>query len=603
MPNINRIMSLQAASEGRKDFLCHYCWSFQRHSNEKSWRKHVLEDLRPYICTFQTCGLKLFEDRHSWFQHETQNHRNKWRCNFCYQTPANPEFESYSSNDFERHLSSRHGDKVPRALLPAIIQSNRYLPHQISPATCPFCDEWADALSKANPLPPGKDLVVTPEDFMKHVGSHLVEIALFALPRSLDDESIPGSDAAVDLSTMRSSFENTSLNLSQPQESADSAVMALDESDSDSEMPHGATPADSTLDVETVMPHLLSATSDTAGRPILAGVPFARPFFFRITHVRYKEHPNQPPRLVPPDFFWQPNSSGKFVAEASSGLWIWDPGAAEPLNPLLRVRRPTTAEAARYTTLKSTTLIWDPERHNYIIAPIDCTTKVMEPLWRRLSFSGPKRRIEVIGFSREGYCLHAMGPEHWFEQLLPDTCQAQTNSETCSMLAGDLSILVGLIAFSARPDLDVQAIDQSFRSNLRSTCFQPNTLPKSPRFGLYISPCLYIKRLARGLTRPVEREHFHEPLVSAEISERAHGIKRPGDDRFAAGIWSALDLVQIWDGPVQAGKDDAMLENIFISIDKNRFETTLHNKSNGIEVRKIWGSSPVLGMGCLVGAH
>ncbi|KIW92791.1 uncharacterized protein Z519_06640 [Cladophialophora bantiana CBS 173.52] len=182
--------------------------------------------------------------------------------------------DAYSSNDFERHLSSRHGDKVTRALLPAIIQSNRYLPHQISPAMCPFCDELANALSKSNPSPPGKDLVVTPEDFMKHVGNHLEEIALFVLPRSLDDESIPGSDAAVDLSTMRSSFEYTSLNLSQPQESADSAVMTLEELDSDSEMPQGATLADSTLDVETLMPHLLSATSDSAGRSILAGVSF-----------------------------------------------------------------------------------------------------------------------------------------------------------------------------------------------------------------------------------------------------------------------------------------------------------------------------------------
>jgi hypothetical protein len=42
MPNINQIMSLERASEGQEDFVCPYCWSFQRHTRESSWRYFCL---------------------------------------------------------------------------------------------------------------------------------------------------------------------------------------------------------------------------------------------------------------------------------------------------------------------------------------------------------------------------------------------------------------------------------------------------------------------------------------------------------------------------------------------------------------------------------
>jgi hypothetical protein len=40
VPSINQIMSLENASEGREDFVCPYCGSFQRHTKETSWRYH-----------------------------------------------------------------------------------------------------------------------------------------------------------------------------------------------------------------------------------------------------------------------------------------------------------------------------------------------------------------------------------------------------------------------------------------------------------------------------------------------------------------------------------------------------------------------------------
>ncbi|OQV03201.1 hypothetical protein CLAIMM_08276 [Cladophialophora immunda] len=423
--SVSRIMSLQAASEHQPDFLCPYCWIIQRHSQEKSWRKHVLTDLRPYVCTYKDCGLKLFEDRHSWVQHETQSHKYKWRCNFCYQSLADSRFETYSSDDFEGHLSSRHGDKLPRALLPAIVQSSRYLPDQISPTTCPFCDEWADGLSKSNPLPLGQDLVVTPEQLAKHVGNHLVEVALFALPRSLDDASVPGSDVAVELNSRRSSLETT------------------------------------------------------------GGVerPFALPFIFRIRHVGIVIDPERPPFYPGPEFFWQPSEADKFVEESSSGHWIWDPRTIQTDSGFDRIRPATAQELARHQKYKSASLIWDPERHNFIVASIDCTAESESLPWRRPSFVPSEDRtshVEFIGFHGQ-YQLYSVGPRDWFEQLLPITCQAQIDGQPHCMLAGDLSLLVGLLAFSTVPKLGIHAINESFRRNLESTRFVPHSLPPSPK--------------------------------------------------------------------------------------------------------------------------
>jgi hypothetical protein len=101
-----------------------------------------------------------------------------------------------------------------------MIQASQYLPHKISPESCPFCDEWVYTLRATNPSPPGEDLVVTPEQFMKHVGNHLAELALFALPRSLGDESAPSSDAAIDLDTQKSSLEKASFHTFQSHQSA-----------------------------------------------------------------------------------------------------------------------------------------------------------------------------------------------------------------------------------------------------------------------------------------------------------------------------------------------------------------------------------------------
>lgn len=132
IPDILRIMPLKKASEGRPQFVCPYCWTIQRQVKENAWRfegqmsllfvsdinlvhrKHVLKDIRPYVCTFEDCNLKLFAERHSWFEHEMQDHRCKWRCNFCsrglddsdFEVGTNVLFPSSRPTNMECRLSS-----------------------------------------------------------------------------------------------------------------------------------------------------------------------------------------------------------------------------------------------------------------------------------------------------------------------------------------------------------------------------------------------------------------------------------------------------------------------------------------------------------------
>ncbi|OQU98573.1 hypothetical protein CLAIMM_04338 [Cladophialophora immunda] len=208
-------------------------------------------------------------------------------------------------------------------------------------------------------------------------------------------------------------------------------------------------------------------------------LPFAAPFFLRIHHVRYEAAPDEAPFVPGPEFYWRPSSSDQFVTESESGWWIWDPGQAAGRH----LRLASLEENARRSHHKTSTLIWDPERHNYIHAPVDCTTENPHPdVWRRISFGRHATPdLAVIVHQGEGFALHLPGPDDWFEQLLPDVCQAQLDGKPTCKLAGYLSILVGLLAFGVEPHYACLAVNTCFRPDVSSTHFQRHGLPASSR--------------------------------------------------------------------------------------------------------------------------
>jgi hypothetical protein len=171
---------------GRSNF-----WTI--HHNTLTWsRKHVLADLKPYVCTSELCEMKLFADRQMWFTHELQNHLVEWRCCFCSHLPQQ------TVEKFQDHVRKKHRDQFSDDQLPALVKFCQQPLDRLSPTACPFCDEWEAALWEANThVSPDDDLVVTPRQFRHHVGRHMEQLALFAIPRGYkeDDDDDDDDDA------------------------------------------------------------------------------------------------------------------------------------------------------------------------------------------------------------------------------------------------------------------------------------------------------------------------------------------------------------------------------------------------------------------------
>ncbi|KAG4435673.1 hypothetical protein IFR05_008839 [Cadophora sp. M221] len=199
------VIKLEEVSKGFKQFECPYCWQIQTARNQKAWKKHVLSDLKPYVCTFEDCELKLFSDRHTWFSHELKDHRQEWRCYFCshhpFDNPAN----------YQRHLASRHPESFVKDQLPALLEMSQKALAKLSPTDCPFCDDWEQRLRNINPhIPATEALAVTPSQFQHHLGTHMEQLALFAIPRGYTEEGEADSgNAAPQIDSNASSLGNS----------------------------------------------------------------------------------------------------------------------------------------------------------------------------------------------------------------------------------------------------------------------------------------------------------------------------------------------------------------------------------------------------------
>ncbi|KAK5058824.1 hypothetical protein LTR84_011088 [Exophiala bonariae] len=226
-----------------------------------------------------------------------------------------------------------------------------------------------------------------------------------------------------------------------------------------------------------------------------------RPFFLQVSGV---EHTNdQSKSWDKPMGVWLPPRRKNYYNKLNStGWYVWDPGLVynysgmqSLLEPgLNRLRRLNPNEQQRFRPYRAATMFWDPYAHNYVHVPLDCTEEDVDGSesgfdWRRPGFSVCQAEgghdIAVIGHSEEHQQLHLPGPGRWFEKLLPITLQPpeEPQSRQCK-LAGDLDILIGLIAFSTTFEYAPQAIDCLFRPDLRTADFNPawsNGLPADNR--------------------------------------------------------------------------------------------------------------------------
>ncbi|KAF2738524.1 hypothetical protein EJ04DRAFT_573686 [Polyplosphaeria fusca] len=167
------------AADGDKDFECPYCYIIcpARYGRGRSWRTHILQDLQPYVCTYNdcVCSEQLFRSRREWSDHEA-SHRKVWRC------LEHPSAVFPSRDGLENHLRQLHPD-IPEDQLDSIVAVGETSTIDLRPK-CPIC------LANDAEIEGG---------LQNHLANHLERLASFALPKDVDtadDESDGGSSAA-----------------------------------------------------------------------------------------------------------------------------------------------------------------------------------------------------------------------------------------------------------------------------------------------------------------------------------------------------------------------------------------------------------------------
>jgi Ankyrin repeats (3 copies) len=94
-------------------------------------------------------------------------------------------------------MRSLHAGKFNEAQLPALVELSQQSLDRIPATACPLCDDWEKKLREANPhTPKNGALVVTPAQFRRHVGAHMEQLALFAIPRGYKEDEDAGSSGA-----------------------------------------------------------------------------------------------------------------------------------------------------------------------------------------------------------------------------------------------------------------------------------------------------------------------------------------------------------------------------------------------------------------------
>ncbi|KAF7505892.1 hypothetical protein GJ744_012427 [Endocarpon pusillum] len=162
-------------------FTCSFCGTLLKTlRNRIDWKMHIFSDLQAYICTFNDCHerLKTFSTRTLWSQHELEAHFSdkSFGCHDCHESSV--AFADQES--FLDHLSRVHGREAlthvhALSMTQAAAQS---VPRSFTDQECPLCaqTDWKSQ-----------------REYFTHVGKHLEQISLAALPQE-EDESEDDSD-------------------------------------------------------------------------------------------------------------------------------------------------------------------------------------------------------------------------------------------------------------------------------------------------------------------------------------------------------------------------------------------------------------------------
>ncbi|KAH8721192.1 hypothetical protein HC256_001552 [Beauveria bassiana] len=154
---------------------CPYCHMFILVRNRSDWKRHVFRDLQPYVCLQKDCSAPdhLYPRRAHWMAHMKTEH---WKiCHCAFGCPG--LFDS--AKELQAHLQATHGQDMSDAYLASLESLSGRADAAKPRETCPLCVSfWCGSAKK----------------YEEHVGRHLEELALFALPSAGDDDEGEGSE-------------------------------------------------------------------------------------------------------------------------------------------------------------------------------------------------------------------------------------------------------------------------------------------------------------------------------------------------------------------------------------------------------------------------
>ncbi|KAH7003037.1 hypothetical protein EDB82DRAFT_3888 [Fusarium venenatum] len=149
-----------AAEDGT--FECPFCYKTISAGTRTEWKQHVFGDLRPYICVFSNCTNSNidFGRLHNWQLHFSKYHWRSWSCPFECQQPLS------SAEELSSHIKDQHFPSGTEGEIKLVTTLGEKPASEDTSGHCLLCGHSVTGLEK----------------YIKHVGRHLEQLALFALP-------------------------------------------------------------------------------------------------------------------------------------------------------------------------------------------------------------------------------------------------------------------------------------------------------------------------------------------------------------------------------------------------------------------------------------
>jgi hypothetical protein len=192
--------------------------------------------------------MLMFDSFSTWRGHEME-HRRQWSCPLC-------RILCKDEGDIETHILQCHGDTVEPHDIVTWLTASFHPSEFLLASDCPFCD-WVNVLRERNNTPKEEQLLVPSGRFLKHLGKHLEEIALFVVPQKDDNPDAFGSEDTVLADNALSSFVSRPSSKVSATFSSVSLLLPLVEHEVDHETlnrPPRASSADSDIDWDALGP-------------------------------------------------------------------------------------------------------------------------------------------------------------------------------------------------------------------------------------------------------------------------------------------------------------------------------------------------------------